>query len=353
MISRLLTLLRRQPLGVLALFVALSGGSYAAAATTSGHEPADDTIAGCVETSSGRLRIIAPDARAAADHCWVGETPLSFNREGQRGLKGARGAAGEDGRTGSRGRKGAQGVAGAKGAAGTDGQKGDAGDTGAQGDAGPTGDTGAQGDAGPTGDTGAQGDAGPTGDTGAQGTAGTAGAPGATGAKGDTGDTGPQGATGATGARGLQGLVGATGPTGATGDTGATGATGPAGTGRAYGFVSAEGRLSDDHGIKDVAHDRREPGYYCVQLTDEASKEGRLVPFAGVDEAESPTTIDARRGTDTGDVAHVEAGVQPDRFRVCDPETTDVEVRTFVSHYEAGAYAGNVLAEIGFRLIVA
>src|SRR4051812_44591887 len=124
--SRVLALVRRQPIALLALFVALGGTSFAAT-RTAGRASAD-VIQGCVGNNTGRLRIVDSPAR-----CGTLETPISFNREGRRGpqgdtgKRGATGAAGHDGApglTGATGAPGAAGAAGHDGAAGTDGTNG-------------------------------------------------------------------------------------------------------------------------------------------------------------------------------------------------------------------------------------
>ena len=121
------------------------------------------------------------------------------------------------------------------------GARGLQGPRGSQGPAGPKGDTGAAGPSGPQGATGSQGPQGPKGDVGAGlkivGTVATAGDLPASGTVGDaylvTGDlyvwTGSAW-TNAGPVQGPQGDTGATGPTGPAGPTGPTGPQGPAGT---------------------------------------------------------------------------------------------------------------------------
>ena len=134
---------------------------------------------------------------SASATCPNGQPKISWNIQGKRGPRGARGLPGK---------AGLQGKTGATGATGSQGPKGDTGATGAIGPQGPKGDTGATGPQGPKGDTGATGPQGLTGD------------PGPQGPKGDTGATGPQGP------QGPQGDTGATGPQGPRGATGAPGA---------------------------------------------------------------------------------------------------------------------------------
>lgn len=125
MANRVLGVLRGQPIAFLALFVALSGSSYAA--VSAGKLGQGDVIVGCV-AKDGKLRVVA-----SASRCTSKETAISFNREGRPGRDGLDGAAG------ARGSDGAPGPAGATGAAG---QVGPAGATG------PAGPTGASGPAG-------------------------------------------------------------------------------------------------------------------------------------------------------------------------------------------------------------
>ena len=151
---------------------------------------------------------------------------------------------------------GARGATGAAGPAGATGPAGPAGPQGAKGDTGATGSQGATGPQGPKGDVGAGlkivGTVANSGALPATGTTGDAylisgdlwvwtgsawtnagpvqGPQGATGPAGATGATGPQGATGTTGATGAIGPAGPAGPVGPAGPAGPTGATGAAGT---------------------------------------------------------------------------------------------------------------------------
>ena len=181
MTQRLLLVLRRQPVAFLALFIALSGSSYAA--VSAGKAGQGDVIVGCVGDKDGKLRVVT-----SASRCTAKETAISFNREGKQGVAGKAGA---NGTSGSDGADGVDGVDGADGAPGPAGRNGI--------------DT-SGGVAGPVGATG------PT---------------GATGAVGATGVAGPIGATGSTGPAGATGTAGAVGPAGPTGTTGATGPAGP------------------------------------------------------------------------------------------------------------------------------
>jgi hypothetical protein len=176
MLEKLARYLRRHHLALVALFIALGGGTAYAATTL-----VPKNSVGSSQVINGSLQTVDLSSRAVS------------------ALKG---------------KAGPQGAAGAQGAAGSAGPQGPKGDTGAAGAQGLKGDTGAAGTQGPKGDAGAAGAAGPKGDTGATGTAGAAGA---TGPKGDTGATGLKGDTGATGAKGDTGAVGPTGPVGPPG----------------------------------------------------------------------------------------------------------------------------------------
>jgi hypothetical protein len=110
--SRAFTLVRRQPIALLALFVALGGTSFAATRPGDGSQ---DVIHGCIADGSGRLRIVDPGAR-----CGSRETPIAFNREGRRGPQGPAGNPGPAGAAGHDGAAGAAGAAGHDGANGLD-----------------------------------------------------------------------------------------------------------------------------------------------------------------------------------------------------------------------------------------
>ena len=268
--ARLVNLLRRQGLALVALFIALGGTSFAVASRdgqSDGH--GRRVILGCVGKNTGALRVVDSSIR-----CGSLETPISFNRQGRRGHIGHRG------RNGARGRSGAMGPQGLRGPIGADGRAGERGPTGADGAAGldavtataaepagadcETGGTkltsgidvnrngtldpgevnnaatryvcnGAKGDRGDKGDTGEQGDPGATGAKGDAGEKGVKGDPGEQGdtgekgAKGDTGEKGAKGDTGEKGEKGDTGEKGEKGDMGAKGDKGDPGATGGAG----------------------------------------------------------------------------------------------------------------------------
>jgi Collagen triple helix repeat (20 copies) len=154
----MLAYLRRHHIGLLALFIALGGTSYAAAKL-----PRNSV--GTTQLKSGAVTEVKL-AQAIRDQL---NRPAVLGSPGAAGPKGDTGAAGAKGETGATGATGPAGPAGVAGAPGAKGDTGAAGATGAKGDTGAAGATGAQG---PKGDTGKQGDQGPKGDTGATGPAG-------------------------------------------------------------------------------------------------------------------------------------------------------------------------------------
>jgi Collagen triple helix repeat (20 copies) len=162
-VSKVLNVLRRHVIAFVALFLLLSGSAYAVADQVgSGSSPKQ--LYACVAGHFHTLNLTS-----AGRTCPGGQTKISWNAVGPRGVAGPRGA------TGKTGARGATGTAGASGAPGPVGPKGDVGAVGAagpQGPAGSKGDTGAQGPAGPKGDTGDAGATGPVGPAGLTGPAG-------------------------------------------------------------------------------------------------------------------------------------------------------------------------------------
>ena len=200
---------------VAAILAVTAGAAVAMKVATSSYADADGVYHGCVNSSSGQLRVLS-----AGDACRNNEVAIDWSAHGQEGPQGPKGDTGATGPAGPAGPQGAKGDTGAQGATG------DTGATGAQGVRRatrvrrPVGAQGAKGDPGPAGAQGPQGDKGDTGATGpagAQGAKGDPGPAGEQGPKGDTGAVGPAGATGATGAQGPKGDTGATGPAGAGG----------------------------------------------------------------------------------------------------------------------------------------
>ncbi|MDA0182132.1 collagen-like protein [Solirubrobacter phytolaccae] len=166
-------------ISMIALFVALGGGAYAASLPRNsvGTAQLRNNVVTSAKVKDGSLK--------RGDFA-TGEIPsVRGTVRTEPGPAGATGPAGPQGERGPAGRDGAAAAKGDTGAAGPQGVKGDTGEVGAK---------GATGSAGPKGDTGAQGPQGLKGDT------------GAAGAKGDTGAAGKDGATGATGAAGANGI---------------------------------------------------------------------------------------------------------------------------------------------------
>lgn len=168
---------------VAAILAVTAGAAVAMKVATSSYADADGVYHGCVNSSSGQLRVLS-----AGDTCRNNEVAIDWSAHGQEGPQGPKGDTGATGPAGPAGPQGAKGDTGAQGA------KGDTGASGAQGPKGDTGATGPAGAQGAKGDPGPAGEQGPKGDTGALGPAGATGATGAQGPKGDTGATGPAGA---------------------------------------------------------------------------------------------------------------------------------------------------------------
>ena len=120
MSARLVNLLRRHGVALVALFIALGGTSFA---VTARHDQSDghgrQVMLGCVGKNTGTLRIVDSFTR-----CGRLETPVSFNRQGVRGRTGHRGARGRNGVTGALGPQGVSGPVGAGGPAGERGPTG-------------------------------------------------------------------------------------------------------------------------------------------------------------------------------------------------------------------------------------
>jgi hypothetical protein len=209
--SKVFAVLRRHAIAFVTLFLLLSGSAYAVAGQV-GTRTKPKQFYACVAGDFHTLNLTK-----AGRKCPGGQTKISWNAVGRRGVAGPKG---QTGRTGARGAAGEAGASGTNGAAGP---KGDVGRAGAAGSQGPPGSEGDTGHAGPVGAAGAMGDtghAGPVGAAGAKGDTGHAGPVGPAGAKGDTGHAGP---VGAAGAKGDTGHAGPVGPAGAKGDTGAAG----------------------------------------------------------------------------------------------------------------------------------
>ena len=99
-------LLRRQWAGLLALFLVLGGGAYAA------FDPvgSDGDVDACFERRSGDLDLLK------GKRCEKGEKAVTWSSEGPRGPRGEQGPAGERGAPGAAGEPGSAGPAGPAGA---------------------------------------------------------------------------------------------------------------------------------------------------------------------------------------------------------------------------------------------
>jgi Collagen triple helix repeat (20 copies) len=180
--SMVFAVLRRHTIAFVTLFLLLSGSAYAVAGQV-GTRTKPKQFYACVAGDFHTLNLTK-----AGRKCPGGQTKISWNAVGRRGVAGPKG---QTGRTGARGAAGEAGASGTNGAAGP---KGDVGRAGAAGSQGPPGSEGDTGHAGPVGAAGAMGDtghAGPVGAAGAKGDTGHAGPVGPAGAKGDTGAAGP------------------------------------------------------------------------------------------------------------------------------------------------------------------
>ena len=145
--SKVFTVLRRHAIAFVALFLVLSGSAYAVADQVgSGVRP---KLYACVAGHFHTLNLTS-----AGQKCPGGQTKISWNAVGPRGVAGLRGAPGARGAVGPKGHVGAAGSPGPQGPPGPKGDTGAAGSAGVQGPAGPKGDTGDAGATGPAGQRG-------------------------------------------------------------------------------------------------------------------------------------------------------------------------------------------------------
>jgi hypothetical protein len=94
--------MKRTPAVLIAVVTLVAGGTVAATASS-----ADDaTYAGCVNKSSGALRVIQPSGS-----CTSKEYKITWNEKGPRGARGPRGFKGENGKDGMDGKDGKDGSA--------------------------------------------------------------------------------------------------------------------------------------------------------------------------------------------------------------------------------------------------
>jgi hypothetical protein len=92
--QRLAGFTRRHGVGLLALFVALGGTSYAV--TTSKFTSTNGTITACAKKRTGTVRLVASGKK-----CRASEQRVSWNQRGRAGTNGAKGADGAAGPAGS------------------------------------------------------------------------------------------------------------------------------------------------------------------------------------------------------------------------------------------------------------
>jgi hypothetical protein len=109
--TRLFAYVRGHHVGLLALFVALGGTSYAAISSIPGP---DGVIHACYQKTKGSLRVVPAGTR-----CLKSERALAFNQQGIPGPRGSQGLQGLQGSQGSQGSQGLQGSQGPQGIAGT------------------------------------------------------------------------------------------------------------------------------------------------------------------------------------------------------------------------------------------
>jgi len=109
---------------------------------------------GLLNLNPGDLRIIDRDR---GQTCRSGETPISWNREGEAGPEGPQGLIGPQGTAGAEGPRGPQGLMGLDGPGGPQGVIGPEGPEGPQGPEGPEGPAGQEGPRGPQGVIGPEG----------------------------------------------------------------------------------------------------------------------------------------------------------------------------------------------------
>ena len=98
--SRVRPYVRRHYIGLLALFVALGGTSFAAVKSIVGR---DGVIHGCYVRKSGSLRVVSPGRQ-----CRHNESAVAWSRDGRPGVPGIAGPQGPTGAAGVDGQPGAQ-----------------------------------------------------------------------------------------------------------------------------------------------------------------------------------------------------------------------------------------------------
>jgi hypothetical protein len=110
--GKLIVFMRHNAVALLALFVALGGGAYAA--TNNSFVASNGVIHGCVSKKGGLLEVVKPGR-----NCPKGTVSLPFAATGPSGQVGPQGPPGPQGLQGVAGQSGTPGAAGAPGAPGT------------------------------------------------------------------------------------------------------------------------------------------------------------------------------------------------------------------------------------------
>jgi hypothetical protein len=127
--------LTRARVGLFVGALALVATGAAIGVTSNAYTDANGVYKGCVDKSSGILRVLTPTGQT----CRNSETAIDWNQVGPQGPQGIQGIQGPKGDKGDQGDQGIQGIQGIQG------PKGDTGDAGPQGPAGPAGQPGISG----------------------------------------------------------------------------------------------------------------------------------------------------------------------------------------------------------------
>ena len=144
--------LTRKRVAFFAAALALVATGAAIGVTSNAYTDAQGVYHGCVNASSGNLRVLA-----SGETCKSSEVAIDWNQVGPQGSQGIQGLKGDKGDQGIQGIQGLKGDQGIQGIQGLKGDKGDKGDQGIQGIQGLKGDTGAQGPQGIPGQDGTAG----------------------------------------------------------------------------------------------------------------------------------------------------------------------------------------------------
>src|ERR1700710_2774943 len=126
-VFKVFTVLRRHAIAFVALFLLLGGSAYAVADQV-GRGASSKQLYACVTGDFHTLNLTSAGLK-----CPGGQSKISWNAAGPRGVAGPRGATGRMGARGAAGTAGASGATGARGAVGPKGDVGPAGPAGPQG----------------------------------------------------------------------------------------------------------------------------------------------------------------------------------------------------------------------------